>query len=183
MPPGTTTKTKKKTPSSSDTGGAAGAAAAATGTGSTKNSTTPVIPKSALDKIVAAIRNQPSQQGPKGVSRTAIAKYVKSEFGYDNAVALRKAFQKGVQSNKLAQEGHSFRVVGDPVAELPKEPPVTIRELKKSGKGKAAEAGDAVVVAYEGRLEDGTVFDSATNFEFVLGAGDVIKGWDVGVMG
>ena len=34
---------------------------------------------------------------------------------------------------------------------------------------------------YKGTLEDGTEFDSGTNFKFVLGKGEVIKGWEVGV--
>ncbi len=53
------------------------------------------------------------------------------------------------------------------------------------GTGKAASAGKTAVVHYTGRLTDGTVFDSSHKrgepFEFILGAGRVIKGWDEGV--
>jgi FKBP-type peptidyl-prolyl cis-trans isomerase len=38
-----------------------------------------------------------------------------------------------------------------------------------------AEQGDAVVVSYEGTLTDGKIFDSATKFDFTIGAGEVIK--------
>ena len=39
------------------------------------------------------------------------------------------------------------------------------------------------MVKYQGKLDDGTVFDSASSFEFILGAGEVIKGWEQGIQG
>ncbi|CAM8888314.1 unnamed protein product [Rhodiola kirilowii] len=50
-----------------------------------------------------------------------------------------------------------------------------------------AHKGDRVKVHYRGQLTDGTVFDSSYErgdpFEFVLGSGQVIKGWDQGILG
>lgn len=55
------------------------------------------------------------------------------------------------------------------------------------GTGKEAKSGDSVVVNYSGYLADGTMFDSSINrgtpFEFTLGQGQVIKGWDEGIVG
>lgn len=55
--------------------------------------------------------------------------------------------------------------------------------LKVNENGELAPAGRKVDVLYTGRLLDGTVFDSSTNFEspfsFDLGKGSVIKGWDI----
>lgn len=51
------------------------------------------------------------------------------------------------------------------------------------GKGPAASKGKRVRVAYKGTLKNGKQFDASKNFEFRLGAGEVIKGWDVGVAG
>jgi FKBP-type peptidyl-prolyl cis-trans isomerase FkpA len=59
-------------------------------------------------------------------------------------------------------------------------------DLKK-GTGAVAKAGQTVKVHYTGWLTDGKMFDSSVTrgepFEFKLGAGMVIKGWDEGVAG
>ncbi len=52
------------------------------------------------------------------------------------------------------------------------------------GTGPSPKVGDTVVVHYTGRFTNGQVFDSSVGkapFEFVLGRGQVIKGWDEGV--
>ncbi len=55
------------------------------------------------------------------------------------------------------------------------------------GGGAVAEVGDRVTVNYTGRFVDGTVFDSSLTrhepFSFNLGSGQVIKGWDKGIVG
>ena len=61
-----------------------------------------------------------------------------------------------------------------------------IRTLSPGG-GIAVEQGMRAKVHYQGRLSDGTVFDDSrergTPFTFTLGAGEVIEGWDKGILG
>ena len=55
------------------------------------------------------------------------------------------------------------------------------------GSGNTARAGQTVSVHYTGWLTDGTKFDSSLDrgqpFQFTIGQGQVIRGWDEGVAG
>lgn len=63
-----------------------------------------------------------------------------------------------------------------------------IIEDKLIGEGNVAEQYSIVTVHYSGRLQSGKYFDSTNEigrepFRFTLGAGQVIKGWDQGLIG
>lgn len=68
---------------------------------------------------------------------------------------------------------------------------ITIKGKNKMSANQIAKVGDIVSMNYTGKLQDGTVFDSNIDpkfkhvepFEFTLGAGQVIPGWDKGIAG
>lgn len=77
-----------------------------------------------------------------------------------------------------------------PTTMPPATQPITQLMMKDDvvGTGATAAAGDSVTVNYVGALTNGTVFDASANhgtagFTFTLGAGQVIKGWDQGIVG
>lgn len=84
--------------------------------------------------------------------------------------------RKAEEEGDLARVGKGSDVTGDGGV---------TKVLKAVGQGKILTKGAKVVVEYTGKLEDGTIFDSTKNreggFEFELGTGKVIKGWEAGV--
>jgi FKBP-type peptidyl-prolyl cis-trans isomerase len=58
-------------------------------------------------------------------------------------------------------------------------------ETLTAGTGRSPQKGETVSVHYTGRFQDGKVFDSSVPrkepLKFVLGARQVIAGWDIGV--
>ena len=60
-------------------------------------------------------------------------------------------------------------------------------EVLEQGEGEEVKGGENIAVHYTGTLEDGTKFDSSLDrgkpFVFTLGIGQVIKRWDMGILG
>ena len=70
--------------------------------------------------------------------------------------------------------------------EIPKNATKMTVEDIKVGSGKTAAAGNTLSMEYTGTLTDGSVFDSNVGgqpFTFSLGSGQVIPGWDSGLVG
>jgi len=66
------------------------------------------------------------------------------------------------------------------------QPGIQKKIIKAGDGGPLAETGEQITVHYTGKLENGEVFDSSVTrgqpFECQIGVGQVIKGWDVGMM-
>jgi FKBP-type peptidyl-prolyl cis-trans isomerase len=94
-----------------------------------------------------------------------------------------------------AQTAPAKKAPAKPAASAPTkvtgEPTKTASGLQywdiKVGTGAVAQVGQHVIVDYTGWLTNGKKFDSSVGtgkpFDFMLGAGQVIKGWDEGVAG
>ena len=61
-----------------------------------------------------------------------------------------------------------------------------VKKTITKGEGECPQKGQEVTVHYEGRLEDGTIFDTSKNhgepLKINIGQGQVIEGWDQGIM-
>lgn len=79
------------------------------------------------------------------------------------------------------------KIAGMEIPKTDAEVKTLIFEDEVVGTGAEAKAGDSVVVHYTGTLLSGKKFDSSRDrgqpFTFTLGASEVIRGWDQGVVG
>jgi FKBP-type peptidyl-prolyl cis-trans isomerase len=98
------------------------------------------------------------------------------------------AAEKPQATNASPQPTPQAQAAAAPASSAPQSFPtgLTVTE-QQVGTGAEAVAGKTVSVHYTGRLITGRKFDSSldrgTPFSFKLGAGQVIKGWDLGVAG
>jgi len=96
----------------------------------------------------------------------------------------------GLMMSAAAQTAPAKKAAGGPtkVTGAPIKTPSGLEYWDiKVGTGAVAQAGHKVKVDYTGWLTDGKKFDSSVGtgrpFELMLGAGQVIKGWDEGIAG
>ena len=69
--------------------------------------------------------------------------------------------------------------------ELPGSNGNVLKKVTRNGSGNSPTSGKQVTVEYKGYFQDGKVFDQSYGrkpFVFKVGVGQVIKGWDLGVL-
>ncbi|KAL9025023.1 MAG: hypothetical protein Q9196_006081 [Gyalolechia fulgens] len=138
-------------------------------------------PSTKADKKVQFAKNL--EQGPSGTSTDS------KPNAQEGAKEPKKESKKETKKESKAEPEAQSKVNGEsPKASLgPKTLQGGVKiEDKKLGKGPACKKGNKVGMRYIGKLLDGKVFDAnkkGAPFTFTLGTGEVIKGWDIGVVG
>ena len=108
----------------------------------------------------------------------------------DSGGAAADPQDSGTETSPADAEAQLEETSTKPVIEKPTGAPPRklVKEDIVKGKGRAAKPGDRVTVHYVGvSFSTGEEFDASWDrgqpFAFVLGAGDVIRGWDKGIVG
>ena len=107
------------------------------------------------------------------------------------AIGITLFLLAGLAIAQTAAKKSSAKAVAGGPTKVTGEPIKTASGLEywdiKVGTGAVAQTGQHVKVDYTGWLTDGKKFDSSVGsgkpFDFMLGASQVIKGWDEGVVG
>ena len=130
-----------------------------------------------------------------GIVVLLFAGYLGARFWMDSQQKQREAeMQKAQMAAQQKAQAEAMKQArnrpgGAPAAKSAPQPATGGLEKQdlKVGTGKTAKAGDNISVHYRGQLTNGTVFDESYKrgepFDFTLGAGQVIPGWDMGVEG
>lgn len=152
------------------------------------------------DSATIMIRIDTLPQKPPGFEDTDVLYYdvVVTDVVGQDAFMERQAAEQAEQQKAVAalqgrkeevltatnevREAYNNGTLGDRLQETPSGLKYVVLE---EGTGKKAEPGRPVDVHYYGMLADGTEFDNSFSrgqvFNFPLGAGQVIQGWDEGV--
>ncbi|KAK2852145.1 hypothetical protein FQN49_005325 [Arthroderma sp. PD_2] len=110
------------------------------------------------------------------------AEAAKASTKSDKKVQFAKELEQGPTPTKVAEKKTNGTTGSLGVKQVQG---VTVDD-KKLGTGKPVKKGDRIAMRYIGKLENGKVFDSNKNgkpFSCKIGTGEVIKGWDIGILG
>lgn len=113
-----------------------------------------------------------------------IAAFTDEEFALEEQRIMEEQMKKNLQRAEEEDEKLLEYIKEEGIDVTPTSSGLYYIQLER-GEGRKVESGDMVSVHYEGRLLDGTVFDSSHDrgepLEFIVGQGWVIPGWDEGI--
>eukprot|EP00163_Fabomonas_tropica_P032025 TRINITY_DN785_c0_g1_i2.p1 TRINITY_DN785_c0_g1~~TRINITY_DN785_c0_g1_i2.p1 ORF type:complete len:329 (-),score=111.95 TRINITY_DN785_c0_g1_i2:2655-3641(-) len=143
-------------------------------------------PSNELDDDTSTKKRRSSTEDKK--KKKEAEERAKEEEYKKQAEALRKRQEKLLKEKQAAEARQKKESGGLRLNIDMKHPSGLIYRDTKAGSGKKAQKGRPVSVHYTGRLQkNGRVFDSSRKrgkpFQFMLGKGQVIRGWDIGVEG
>lgn len=136
-----------------------------------------------LDEMIATDGKKLSKKQQKKLKTEAAAKEAAAKV---ESPASAKSDKK-VQFAKELEQGPTGPAKDDKKAASTVKvvQGVTIDD-RKVGTGRTVKSGDKIGMRYIGKLQNGKVFDANKKgppFTFKIGKGEVIKGWDVGIIG
>ncbi|MDL1913364.1 MAG: peptidylprolyl isomerase [Bergeyella sp.] len=141
--------------------------------------------------VIAAVEKSAQDKPITDVVLERVSIFTKGD-AYKNYDA-EKIFREGknkIQENNWAyvkkQELEAQKNLEKLKEGMKKMPSGLLYKVKKRGKGKKVEQGNSVFVHYVGKLTNGTEFDNSFErgepIEFTAGKGQVIRGWDEGIL-
>ncbi len=102
-----------------------------------------------------------------------------------DAVAVFDEKMQSIRDEEEKRRTEKLKEIASLIEGFEKTPNGVYYKITEVGNGKKAENGYTVHVHYQGRLTNGTIFDDSNKrgnpIDFVLGAGQVIRGWDEGI--
>lgn len=114
-----------------------------------------------------------------------VSGYLLTKGGFLTPTVTKVGKTSPTKSNQLANKASDNMTENNSNNDKPMEQ-VEIKVLKEGSGEQKTKKGDTISVHYTGKLEDGTKFDSSVDrnepFSFQLGAGQVIEGWEQGLL-
>ncbi|KAI9500088.1 hypothetical protein BX070DRAFT_230737, partial [Coemansia spiralis] len=138
-----------------------------------------------------AMSSEEEEPKPEPVKEVKIKKQAQKKRKAEAAAAAATAAEEEEAANR--KKVKKAETESKKKEEVKKEKAATktlaggvVAEIQKEGTGAVVKKGARVGMYYIGKLTNGKVFDKNVKgkpFWFRLGAGEVIKGWDVGIVG
>ncbi|KAK4449291.1 hypothetical protein QBC34DRAFT_299425 [Podospora aff. communis PSN243] len=135
-----------------------------------------------LDEMVANDNKKLSKKQQKKLKTEAATKEAAAKV--DSPASAKS--DKKVQFAKELEQGPTGPAKDDKKASSVRTVQGVTIDDRKIGTGRTVKSGDKVGMRYIGKLQNNKVFDAnkkGTPFTFKVGKGEVIKGWDIGIVG